>query len=430
MKPLLKAALQRARHCVAVDSTCRSDLPIENLMPDVLVLTMPLSRFAKVAEMIGVMYNPNLRGSLKEPPPERVIFANLLDHMVCEGLLGELDTIMTDTRRPGNAAALVNVVADAMEHAAGILRGRLGALALFVSPPGFMYWRQSLQQFVYILLEVCKARRIEFAICAPNLRVERGDLRPDVLSYPASFAAISRVLIAVERSGNAQLTIDDAVLFDYGMRMGRMAFDLDGNRVMRESNVTEREAVRRYNWLVRKDKEIPVRTELAELVKQIGAWPAARTVEKTIPQIHFAAGIEPVKLSVGLRHIVAAEATNLKIEVDAASTTYAPWYQTRFINRILAEVARELDCPMEAFCTSLGLGWNIVVVPVEFSLTTILADKLLEIIGEATVGEVLALALAMGPAKIVGGPLALLVNIVISCDLTSFYSYPRTGATT
>ena len=127
----------------------------------------------------------------------------------------------------------------------------------------------------------------------------------------------------MERSGNAQLTIDDAVLFDHGMRKGRLAFDLDGNCAMRESNVTEREAVRRYNWLVRKDKEIPVRTELAELVKQIGAWPAARTVEKTIPQIHFAAGIEPVKLSVGLRHIVAAEATNLKIEIDAAGTTYA-----------------------------------------------------------------------------------------------------------
>ena len=53
--------------------------------------------------------------------------------------------------------------------------------------------------------------------------------------------------------------------------MGRMAFDLDGNRIARESNVTEREAVRRYNWLVRKDKEIPVRAELAELTKQIGA---------------------------------------------------------------------------------------------------------------------------------------------------------------
>ena len=248
MKPLLKGALQRARYCVAVDSTCRSDLPIDNLMPDVLVLTMPLSRFAEVAEMIGVMYDPNLTGSLKEPPPQRVIFANLLDHMVCEGLLRDLDTIMADTRRPGNVATLVNIVADAMERAAGILRGRQGALALFVSPPGFMYWQQSLQQFVYILLEVCKARRIDFAICASNLRVDHGDLRPDALSYPAYFAAISRILIAGERSGNAQLTIDDAVLFDHGMCMGRMAFDLDGNRVMRESNVSEREAVRRHNW--------------------------------------------------------------------------------------------------------------------------------------------------------------------------------------
>ena len=423
MKPLLKGALQRARYCVAVDSTCKSDLPIDNLMPDVLVLTMPLSRFAEVAEMVGAMYDPNLRGSLKEPPPQRVIFANLLDHMACEGLLRELDTFMTDARRPGNAAALVNMVADAMEHAAGILRGRLGALALFVSPPGFMYWPQSLQQFVYILLEVCKARRIEFAICAPNLRVDRGDLRPDALSYPAFFAVISRVLIAVEHSGNAQLTIDDAVLFDHGMRMGRMAFDLDGNCVMRESNVTEREAVRRYNWLVRKDKEIPVRTELAELVKQIGAWPAARTVERTIPQVHFAAGIEPVKLPVGLRHIVAAEATNLKNEVDASGTTYAQWYQTRFVSKTLAEVTRELNCPLEAFCTSLGLGWNIEVVTAEFSLTTIQADELLETIGEATVGEVLAFALTMGPTKFVAGPLALLVDIVISCDLISFYSY-------
>ena len=51
------------------------------------------------------------------------------------------------------------------------------------------------------------------------------------------------------------------------------------------------------------------------------------------------------------------------------------------------------------------------------------ADKLLETIGEATVGEVLALALTMGPTKFVAGPLALLVDIVISCDLTSFYSY-------
>ena len=241
LKPLLKAALQRARYCMAVDSTCRSDLPIDNLMPDVLVLTMPLSRFAEIAEMVGAMYDPNLRGSQKEPPPQRVIFANLLDHMTCEGLLRDLDATMSDVRRPGDIAALVNEVVGAMERAAGILRGRLGALALFVSPPGFMYWPRSLQQFVYILLEVCRARRVEFAICAPNLRVDREDLCPDALSYPAFFAAVSRALVAVERSGNAQLTIDDAILYDHGMRMSRMGFDLDGNRISRESNVTKRE---------------------------------------------------------------------------------------------------------------------------------------------------------------------------------------------
>ena len=185
---------------MAVDSTCRSDLPIDNLMPDVLVLTMPLSRFAEIAEMVGTIYDPNLRGSQKEPPPQRVIFASLLDHMACEGLLRDLDAIMSDVRRPGDIAALVNEVVGAMERAAGNLRGRLGALALFVSPPGFMYWPRSLQQFVYILLEVCKARRVEFAICAPNLRVDREDLRPDTLSYPAFFAAVSRALVAIERS--------------------------------------------------------------------------------------------------------------------------------------------------------------------------------------------------------------------------------------
>ena len=319
--------------------------------------------------MVGAIYDPNLRGSQKEPPPQRVIFANLLDHMACEGLLHDLDAIISNVRRLGDIAALVNEVVGAMERAAGILRGRLGALALFVSPPGFMYWPRSLQQFVYILLEVCKARRVEFAICAPNLRVDREDLRPDTLSYPAFFAAVSRALVAIERSGNAQLTIDDAILYDYGMQ------------------------------------------------------PAARTVERTIPQIHFASGIEPVKLPVGLRCIVAMEATNLKAEVDAAATTYAYWYQTRFATRTLAEVARELNCPLEAFCTSLGLGWNLEVLTSEFSLTSTQTDKLLETIGEATVGEILALALAMGPTKLVAGPLALLVDIVIACDLTVFYSY-------
>ena len=130
LKPLLKAALQHARYCMAVDSTCRSDLPIDNLMPDVLVLTMPLSRFAEIAEMVGAMYDPNLRGSQKEPSPQRVIFANLLDHMACEGLLLELDAIMSDVRRPEIIAALVNVVVNMAEGSFGVAWERSRSLYL------------------------------------------------------------------------------------------------------------------------------------------------------------------------------------------------------------------------------------------------------------------------------------------------------------
>ena len=117
------------------------------------------------------------------------------------------------------------------------------------------------------------------------------------------------------------------------------------------------------------------------------------------------------------------EATNLKTEVDAARLTYAEWYQSRFVNRTLAEVAQELNCPLEAFCTSFGLGWNIDVIASEFSLTNVQTDKLLETIGETTVGEMLALALTMGPTKFVAGPLAMLVELVVSSDLVTFYSY-------
>ena len=207
------------------------------------------------------------------------------------------------------------------------------------------------------------------------------------------------------------------------MRMGRITFDPAGNRIMKDANVTKREVVCHHNWLVRTDKEIPVRAELTEVVKQIGEWPAARTVERTIPQNHFASGVDPIKLAVGLRLVLATESTNLKAGVDAATITYAHWYQTRFVDRTLADVARELSLPLETFCTSLGMGWNIDVIAAEFSLTNVQADKLLETIGEATVGEVLALALAMGPAKFVAGPLALLIDTVVSCDLETFYNY-------
>ena len=65
--------------------------------------------------------------------------------------------------------------------------------------------------------------------------------RHAALSYHAYIAAISRVVQSVERSGNAQLTLDDAIQYDQGMRMGGITFDQQGRRMMREAIAVERE---------------------------------------------------------------------------------------------------------------------------------------------------------------------------------------------
>ena len=43
MKPMSKEAIQRTRYCVMIDSTVPCHLPLDNVIPDVLVVTMPLS---------------------------------------------------------------------------------------------------------------------------------------------------------------------------------------------------------------------------------------------------------------------------------------------------------------------------------------------------------------------------------------------------
>ena len=202
-----------------------------------------------------------------------------------------------------------------------------------------------------------------------------------------------------------------------------MTFDQHGRQLTKEATAVEREAIRRHNWLVRNSTEVPIREELTEMVKQIAAWPAARAVERTIPQIRFASGTEPVKRPVGLRHYFATESTNLKAEVNACAITYAHLYQGRFFDRTLSDVACELILPLETVCTSLGLGWNLDELATEFALSDFQANKLIESLGEMTIGDVLALAVAVGPAKIVAGPLALLIEIGVSCYLIMFYSY-------
>ena len=66
LKPLPKSMLQRFRYCFVMDSTFRTDLSVDNLMPDVMVVTMPLARIPEMVEMAVAIFAPELSGSLRE----------------------------------------------------------------------------------------------------------------------------------------------------------------------------------------------------------------------------------------------------------------------------------------------------------------------------------------------------------------------------
>ena len=188
---------------------------------------------------------------------------------------------------------------------------------------------------VYCKSILCK----KFVHLCPESASRRWRPTPAALSYLAYVAAISKVVqseatyprqhsptspyVAAISKVVQSSTIDDAIFYDHGMRSGRLTFDQQGRRVTREATATEQKAIRRHIWLVRNTTEIPVREELVEMMKQVRDWPATCAVERTVTQIRFASGSEPVKLPVGLRLGIANESTNLKAEADACAITYA-----------------------------------------------------------------------------------------------------------
>ena len=141
-------------------------------------------------------------------------------------------------------AQVLHQVATAMERTAELLPTHLNTPVFFVSPPGMLYWGGIVQQFVYMLTEICLTRDIEFRMCTPSRCVGQDDLRPAALSAHAYLAAISRLLQPFERGGNAQLTWDDAIYYDHGMRLGRLTFDEEGNRLLPEATLKERKNMR------------------------------------------------------------------------------------------------------------------------------------------------------------------------------------------
>ena len=138
IKPISKNSIQRTRYCVMSDSTVPCDLPFDNIVPDKLVVTMPLSRLLEMAEVAIAMFAPDLEGSQKEPPPRRIIFANLMDHMDCESLLQDMPRLLrgmsTHETARNEIARILHQIAIAMKRRADLLRNHLRVL-LFSSLP-------------------------------------------------------------------------------------------------------------------------------------------------------------------------------------------------------------------------------------------------------------------------------------------------------
>ena len=140
------------------------------------------------------------------------------------------------------------------------------------------------------------------------------------------------------------------------MSLGHLKFDEEGNRLLSDANLTERENMRRFNWLVRKSHPTTVKADLPAVWDQIGRWSANREVGRTIPQVHFAENTEINKLPLGLRHIVAHEAVTLERAKQAREITYGEWYQYRLATDTLPMAARALSVSFPALLTSFGLG--------------------------------------------------------------------------
>ena len=70
LKPIHKNLIRRTRFCVMKVSTVPCDLPIDNIVPDVMVFNVTLARLPEMAEVALAMFAPELEGSQREPPDD------------------------------------------------------------------------------------------------------------------------------------------------------------------------------------------------------------------------------------------------------------------------------------------------------------------------------------------------------------------------
>ena len=67
-----KDRLQRARCVLQIDWTFLKNIPIDNVLSDAKVTTLPLSRIPMMAEVLATMFDPEMTGTHRDLPPRKV----------------------------------------------------------------------------------------------------------------------------------------------------------------------------------------------------------------------------------------------------------------------------------------------------------------------------------------------------------------------
>ena len=78
--PMPKDRLQRARYNLLIDYTFLINIPLDNVLHEVMVMTLPLPRILEVGEVLVTMFHLEMTGIYRKPTLRKVVISNVIDH--------------------------------------------------------------------------------------------------------------------------------------------------------------------------------------------------------------------------------------------------------------------------------------------------------------------------------------------------------------
>ena len=228
---------------------------------------------------------------------------------------------------------------------------------VFVSPPGYIYLRGALQQFLYLVLEASYARDLHFYIVRPNLKINVTTWRPSEASYPALLAEISKGLQGYTGyRGNSQLLVDEATAYDYGMQMSSRSLDKNGVRQMNDPNEQERKHLVDNLWYKQSDESTPddkthdpkFHKKLLALFKMTETIKTERINTPVFLIAAISTDAQPGMVSPTLTLLVVMARNLTKQNETEPKHTYQTWH--RALRETLNQVALRLEIPFRCSC--------------------------------------------------------------------------------